>query len=81
MLIPETVRRKLARHLRRTPLLVVETCTDESETDGEPAPRRKKAKALKSGKIRTADLTVIKRIMWSHELVYTSRGWGEARDL
>ena len=60
-IVPETVRRNLARHLRRTPLLV-ETCTDESETDEEPAPRRKKAQALKSGKIRTANFTVIKRI-------------------
>ena len=41
VLVPETVRRKLAQRLRRTPLLV-ETCTDESETDEEPAHRRKK---------------------------------------
>ena len=67
------VRRKLAQHHRRTPLLV-KTCTDESEMDEEPAPRRKKAQALKSGKVRTVDSTVIKRIMWPHELVYTSRG-------
>ena len=72
-LVPEMVRRKLARCLRRTPLLV-ETCTDESETVKEPAPRRKKAKAHKSGKIRTAKSTVIKRITWPHELVYTSGG-------
>ena len=64
-LVPETVRRKLVWHLRRTPLLV-ESCTDESQMDEEPAPRGKKAKALKSGKIRTADWTVIKRIMWPH---------------
>ena len=31
-LVPETVKRKLARHFRRTPLLV-ESCTDETEMD------------------------------------------------
>ena len=36
-LVPKTVRRKLAPHLRRTPLLV-ETCTDESEMDEEHLP-------------------------------------------
>ena len=61
VLVPETVRRKLARQIRRTPMLV-DTCTDESDMDEELAPRRKKAKALKSGKMRTADSTVIKRM-------------------
>ena len=54
--------------------MLVGSCTDESELDEEPAPRRKKAKVLKSGKTRTADSTVVKRITWTHELVYTLRG-------
>ena len=50
-LVPDTVRKKLDQCLRRTPLLV-ESCTDKSEMDKEPALRIKKTKALKSGKIR-----------------------------
>ena len=56
-LVPKMVRRKLARCLRSTPLLVG-SCTDESETDEEPPPRRRKAKTIKSGKTRTAYSTV-----------------------
>ena len=53
-LVPETARRELARHLRQASLLA-DISTDESGTDQEPAHRRKKGKALKSGKVRTAD--------------------------
>ena len=42
--------------------------------DQEPAHRRKKGKALKSCKVRTADSTVIKWITWPHKLMYTSGG-------
>ena len=65
------VRRKLARRHRQAQLLV-ESFTDDSEMDEEPDLMKKRGKALKSGKVRTADLTVIKRIIWPHELVYTS---------
>ena len=71
-IIPETARRELARCLMQAPLLDIST--DHSGTDQEPAHRRKKGMPLKSGKVRTADSTVIKRINWTHELVYTSGG-------
>ena len=54
--------------------LIVDISTDDSGMDQEPAHRRKKGKPLKSGKVRTADSTVIKRTTWPHELVYTSGG-------
>ena len=68
-IVPEKARRKLARGLREDPLLA-----DDSGMDQEPAHRRKNGKPLKSGKVRTADSTVIKRITWPHELVYSSGG-------
>ena len=42
--------------------------------DEEPGRRKKRWSALKSGKIRTADSTVVKIISWPHELVYNSGG-------
>ena len=49
---------------------MVESFTDVSEMDEEPAQRKKRKKALKYGRVRTADSTVIKRITWPHDLIY-----------
>ena len=66
-IVPETPRRELARHLRQAPLLA-DISTDDSRMGQGPARRRKKDKPLKSGKVRTADYIVIKRITWPNEL-------------
>ena len=71
--VSETVRRKLARHVTQAPP-VVKGFTDKSETDEELDRRKKRQKALKSGKVRIADSHVVKRITWPHELVYNSGG-------
>ena len=71
--IPETVRRKLIRHLRQAPLLT-ECLSEVSQTDEEPGRRKKRQRALKSGKVRTADSTLMKIISWPHELMYNSGG-------
>ena len=60
-LVPETVRRKMAQSLRDAPLLI-ESLSDASEMDEEPDRRKKRCKALTSGKVRTVDSTVVKRI-------------------
>ena len=65
------VRRKLARCFRQAPLLV-ESFTDESKPDREPDRRKKRKKALQSGKVRTAHSSVVKRITLPHELIYIS---------
>ena len=39
----------------------------KSQTEG-----RRDGRALKSGRIRTADSTVLKRITWPYELMYNS---------
>ena len=67
----ELARRKIVRHLRQAPLLI-ESLTDDSETDEEPDRRKMRMRALKSGKIRTSDSTVVKRITWPHEFLYTN---------
>ena len=63
--IPETVRKKLARCLRQA-LPLVESLTDNSDMDEEPDQRKKRQKALKSVKVRTADSAVVKIITWPH---------------
>ena len=48
--------------------------TDEepgSEEDPTPKPKRK---SLKSGKLRTADSSVLNKVVWLHEMVYTTTG-------
>ena len=57
--VPELVRRKMVRHLRQSPLLR-ESLSDDSEMAEEPDRGTKRRRALKSGKIRTADSTVVK---------------------
>ena len=69
--VPEMMRWRLTRHLR---LLLVESLSDESEMGEGPARGKKRRKALRSGKVRTADSIVVKRINWPHELMYTSGG-------
>ena len=71
--IPKMMMRKLVSHLRQTPLLT-ESLSDESGADEEPDRCRKRCKMLKSAKVRTADSTVVKRVAWPHELMYTSGG-------
>ena len=72
-IVPETARRELDRCLKQAPQ-IADISTDDSWTDQEPGHRRKRGKPLKSGKVRTADSTVIKHSTWPHELVYTSGG-------
>ena len=72
--IPEMVRRLWPDAPGRQAPLLVESFTDESEMDQKPDQRKKRQKGLKSGKVRTADSTVVKRITCPHELVYNSGG-------
>ena len=47
---------------------------DDSDLEEEQAAPKKRRTAKKLSKVRTADTTVLKQIMWPHELVYDPRG-------
>ena len=67
------VRTRVVNHLRAAPALPVHTDENTaSEDELEPCIRRKRA--LKLGKIRTADTLVTKKITWPPEVIYTSQG-------
>ena len=70
----EAVRCKVADRLRRTmPAYVVNT--DDNSVDEEmTSPQPKKHHKAVSGKLRTADNTVVKQITWPRELIYTPAG-------
>ena len=48
--------------------------SDEDTESGEEATPTPEKKALKSGKIRTADSSVLHKAIWPYEVVYTATG-------
>ena len=65
---------RVASHLRGAPALDVpntDVYSGSKEEATTPAPR---TKGLKSGKIHTGYTTVLLKITWPHEMVYTSAG-------
>ena len=46
------------------------TIEEEPKSDKEARKPQRKRKALKSGKVQTANSMVVKKITWPHELVY-----------
>lgn len=73
MHMSESVRCKLSHWLKQAPLLTESTIEEESDSE-EMGVRQKFRKTIKSGKVRTADATIVKRITWPHKLIYTARG-------
>ena len=72
--IADDVQVKVASCMRATQVLELPTMDDDSRSEVKvttPAPRKR---GLKSGKIRMADTTVLHKITWQHEVVYTSTG-------
>ena len=60
--------------MRVAPSLDLPTTDDDAGSEKKlttPAPRRN---GLKSGKTHTADTTLLRKITWPHEVVYTSSG-------
>ena len=56
------------------PICYAEDDSDSEEEQVAPKKRKKRRTAIKSGKVHTADTTVLKQIVWLHELVYDPRG-------
>ena len=70
--ITDKVRTKVASHMRSGPVLQLPITNEDSGSEEKattPAPRKW---VLKSGKIHTADTTVLCKITWPHKVVYTS---------
>ena len=67
------VRAQVARRLHAAPVLFPLT-EEETDTDDEDHAVRTKRKGFKSGKIRTTDLYVTKRVIWPHEMCTNAQG-------
>ena len=68
--ISEMVQERVTKHLRKALILDMITTEQESRSDDEAREPWQKRKALKSGKIWTANTMVVKQITWPHKLVY-----------
>ena len=69
--ISKVVRAKVASRMRGAPVMDLATIDKESEEEPTPIPKRK---TLKLGKIRTADSSVLHKVVWPHKVVYTATG-------
>ena len=69
--ISEAIRAKVASRMHQTTILDLITTDEESGLKEEPTPEPKR-KNLKSGKLRTADSTVLHKLVWLHRVVYTT---------
>ena len=59
--------------MKGTPVLELPTTDEDSRSEEEAAPAPKR-RALKSGKVQTVDTTILRKITWSHKVVYTCTG-------
>ena len=71
--IAPNVHRRVAERLRRAITLTPVT-EDEAMSDEEEHPHPRRGNNLKSGMQRTGASTVIHKVTWPHEVVYTSEG-------
>ena len=72
-MVPETVRWKLANCPKGAPLFTKSATEEDTESEEEVLVQHKH-KTIKLGKVCKADSTVVRRITWPHELIYTARG-------
>ena len=72
--------RQVARRLKRGPNMHNFYSDDDSDSEEEQGAQKKRRTAIKSGKVRTADTTVRKQILWPQELVYDPSGKPAAYD-
>ena len=70
----------VAHHLKRAPNMPRCYSEDDSDSDEEQVAPKKRRTAIKSGKMCTADTTVLKQIVWPHKLVYDPSGRPAAYD-
>ena len=66
------VRTRVAQHLHGAPAPFLLT-DEDSSTDEEASPTKRKRRSIKSGKLRTNDTHVLHRIKWPHEMVCSAQ--------
>ena len=71
--VSDEVRVQVARHLNTAPMMFPLT-DDDSDTNDEERAQRRRHRVMKSGKIRTTDVYVTKRVRWPHEMVSSTQG-------
>ena len=76
--ISEAVREKVVHRMQQVPTLDIDSTEEKSVSEEEITPRPKKRK-LKSGKLRTANTTIVHKVTWPHELVYRVSGQSTLR--
>ena len=72
--LSEEVRASVAKRLWKTPIFTISTIESDLKSDNEVRGPCRKWMMLKSGKIFWADLMVLKKVTWPHDLVYTAEG-------
>ena len=66
--VSDAVKAKVAIQMRSTPVMNLVTFDElDSKEEALPAPRKR---GLKSGKLSTADTSVLCKIVWPHEVIY-----------
>ena len=71
--ISNAVQEKVASWMRGAPVLEL-AITDEDSRSEEGANPATKMRALKTGKLQTADTTILHKITWTHKVIYTCTG-------
>ena len=71
--ISDALRVKVAKWMRGAPIIDLVTLDKDSDLGEETIPVPNK-KALKSGHVRVADSSVLHKVMWPYEVVYTAMG-------
>ena len=56
--------------MKRAPRVVVYSTDEDLDSKEELVSHKKRNTTIKSGKLRMAETTVLRHIMWPHELVY-----------
>ena len=60
----------MVRCLKKAPKTTFYSSDEESDSEEEMVACKRRRITIKSGKVCTADSTILKQIIWSHELVY-----------
>ena len=63
----------MASHIHSTPALFVSMADDTASGEEGLLPAHRK-KGLKSSKVRTMDSIVTRKVVWLHEVVFTTQG-------
>ena len=66
--------------MRGIPMLELPTTDEDCGSEEDEATLAPRKRDLKSGKVQTADTTVLYKITWPHEVIYTCTGQPEEYD-